>query len=147
MKSTTLLTLGILFCICVFSQDKLVADTSKTFSYTEKMASFPGGQEGWRRYLMHNLNAETPVNHGAPAGKYTVIVQFKVCTDGSLCDIEAKNNPGFGLSEEAIRVIQKSGIWVPAEQNGRKVKSIYRQPISFMVEETKEDSPGNKRNN
>lgn len=110
--------------------------TAKVFSKVEKEASFPGGLPGWRDYLINNLNADVPIKNGAPVGKYTILVQFKVCTDGSLCDIEAINNPGFGLSEEAVRVIKESGNWVPAEQFGRKVKSIYKQPISFMVEES-----------
>lgn len=118
------------------AQEKITTDTSSKDVRPEKEASFPGGLPGWRNYLINNLNADVPIKNGAPVGKYTVLVQFKVCTDGSLCDIEARNNPGFGLSDEAIRVIKESGNWVPAEQLGKKVKSIYKQPITFLVEES-----------
>jgi hypothetical protein len=118
------------------AQEIVTADTFSNSIQLEKIASFPGGLPGWRDYLINNLNAYVPVQNGAPVGKYTVLVRFKVCTDGSLCDIEAVNNPGFGLSEEAIRVIKKSGNWVPAEQLGKKVKSIYNQPVTFIVEES-----------
>jgi protein TonB len=119
------------------AQEIVASDTAtKVFSKVEKEANFPGGLPGWRDYLINNLNAYVPVQNGAPVGKYTVLVRFKVCTDGSLCDIEAVNNPGFGLSDEAIRVIKESGNWVPAEQLGKKVKSIYNQPVTFIVEES-----------
>ena len=124
----------ILVCNSVLAQESLVKDTITPDFQLEKLASFPGGLDGWKKFLMKNLNAELPIINEAPAGKYTVMVQFKVCTDGTICDIEANNNPGYGLSDEAVRVVKKSGTWVPAEQKGRKVKTIFRQPITFFVE-------------
>ncbi len=129
------------------AQEIVTADTLLKAIQLEKIASFPGGASGWRNYLINNLNAELPLKNGAPAGKFTVLVQFKICTDGSLCDIEAKNNPGFGLSDEAVRVIKQSGNWVPAEQLGKKVKSIYNQPITFVVEESSDFSRERKKRN
>lgn len=143
-----LFTLFLLIGVYANAQEIVATDTTnKVFSKVEKVASFPGGLPGWREYLINNLNADVPVKNGAPAGKYTILVQFKVCTDGSLCDIEAINNPGFGLTDEAIRVIKESGNWVPAEQFGRKVKSYYKQPISFMVEESSDFSRKRKKRN
>jgi protein TonB len=143
-----LVILILLSGLFVNAQEKVTIDTTaKVFSKVEKEANFPGGLPGWRNYLINNLNADVPIKNGAPVGKYTVLVQFKVCTDGSLCDIEAINNPGFGLTDEAIRVIKESGNWVPAEQFGRKVKSIYKQPISFMVEESSGFSRKRKKRN
>ena len=143
-----LVILILLSGLFVNAQEKVTIDTTaKVFSKVEKEANFPGGLPGWRNYLINNLNADVPIKNGAPVRKYTVLVQFKVCTDGSLCDIEAINNPGFGLTDEAIRVIKESGNWVPAEQFGRKVKSIYKQPISFMVEESSGFSRKRKKRN
>ena len=39
------------------------------------------------------------------------------------------------MLEEAIRVVKRSPKWVPAEQNGRKVNSRFRQSITFTVAE------------
>ena len=61
----------------------------------------------WGRFLERNLNAEVPVDNGAPEGSYTVIIQFVVDTDGSISDIKALTNHGYGLEQEAIRVIKK----------------------------------------
>ena len=74
------------------------------------------------------------MNNDAPAGSYTVIIQFVVDMDGSISDIKALTNHGYGLEQEAIRVIKKATKWEPAFQNGRHVKAYRKQPITFRVE-------------
>ncbi len=88
----------------------------------------------WIRFLERNLNAEVPINNGAPEGSYTVIIQFVVDIDGSISDVNALTNHGYGLEQEAIRVIKKATKWEPAIQNGRQVKAYRKQPITFRVE-------------
>ena len=88
----------------------------------------------WGRFLERNLNGEVPINNGAPAGSYTVIIQFVVDIDGSISDIKPLTNHGYGLEQEAIRVIKRSTKWEPAIQNGRQVKAYRKQPITFRVE-------------
>lgn len=53
--------------------------------------------------------------------------------DGTISDIKAESDPGYGSKEEAIRLMARSPKWKPAVQNGRNV--IYRQKhsITFMV--------------
>ena len=57
-------------------------DSSKTdlrvFSKVEIEASFPGGANGWKEYLVANVNPNTPIDNGAPAGSYQVMVKFIV---------------------------------------------------------------------
>jgi periplasmic protein TonB len=101
----------------------------------EVEAAFPGGEDAWRNYLRKTLYANTPVDNGAGGGKYTVIVKFVVSKDGSLSDIKCENDPGFGMCEEAVRVIKKTRNWVPALQNGHNVNAYRRQPITFLVED------------
>jgi len=110
-------------------------DENKIFTKVEVEAAFPGGEEAWRNYLRKTLNNNTPVDYGAPGGKYTVVVKFIVSKDGSLSDINCENDPGFGMCEEAIRVIKKTKNWTPAIQNGRNVNAYRRQPITWLVEE------------
>ena len=110
-------------------------DENKIFTKVEVEATFPGGEAAWRNYLQKNLNASTPVDNGAAGGKYTVIVKFIVSRDGSLSDVQCENDPGFGMCQEAVRVIKKTKNWTPAIQNGRNVNAYRRQPITFVVEE------------
>ncbi len=95
--------------------------------------SFPGGYTAWRTYLTSNLDKDIVKNHGAPNGVYTVFVYFMVDPEGKLSNIRAENDPGFGSKKEALRLIQKSPKWKPAELNGKPVHMGYRQAVSFFV--------------
>ncbi len=95
-------------------------------------SSFPGGLAAWQRFLNKNLRMPDDALNNEIQG--TVIVQFIVDKEGNVSDVQAISGPeGGGLREEAIRVIKKSGKWVPAVQNGTHVKSYKRQPIKFLI--------------
>lgn len=110
-------------------------DYNTVFTSVQIQAEFQGGIEAWKRYLERNLNAEIPVNNGAPAGLYTVVITFIVDKDGNISEIECLNDPGYGIKEEAVRIMKKSPRWNPAQQNGRKVIYKQTQKISFKIEE------------
>jgi periplasmic protein TonB len=103
------------------------------FTSVQIPAAFPGGTEGWSRYLQRNLNQDIPLQEGAPAGKYSVVVSFTVSAGGSISEVIAENDPGFGTALEAIRVIKKGPQWIPANQNGRAVPCKHKQLITFVV--------------
>jgi protein TonB len=108
-------------------------DENQIFEKVEIEASFKGGESAWRKYLERNLNPNAPVDNGAPEGTYTVYVQFVVSKDGSISDVRALTNHGYGMEAEAIKVIRKGPAWVPAVQNGRSVNAYRKQPITFQV--------------
>ena len=108
-------------------------DENKIFEKVEIEASFKGGESAWRKYLERNLNANTPVDNGAPEGTYTVWIQFVVDKEGAISDVKGLTNKGYGMEEEAVKVIKKGPSWEPAVQNGRKVKAYRKQPITFIV--------------
>ncbi|MGN6291830.1 MAG: energy transducer TonB [Chitinophagaceae bacterium] len=114
-------------------EEKKVEDENKIFEKVEIEASFKGGEGAWRKFLERNLNGNTPVDNGAPEGTYTVYVQFVVSKDGSISDVRALTNHGFGMEQEAVRVIKKGPNWTPAVQNGRSVNAYRKQPITFQV--------------
>jgi len=110
-------------------------DEDKIFTKVENEAEFPGGEAAWRRYLERNLNPSAPVDNGAPQGTYQVIVRFIVSKDGSISDVTPETKFGYGMEEEAVKVIKKGPKWTPALQNGRNVNAYRRQPITFQVQE------------
>jgi hypothetical protein len=103
------------------------------FEKAEKEAVFPGGLAEWRKYLEKNLKATTPIDNGAPVGLYTVIVRFIVNKDGNISDIQPLTKLGYGMEEEVVRIIQKSGAWSPAMMRGKPVKAYRKQPVTFVV--------------
>ena len=137
LRSITLLNVLLLLSFCAAAQndkDSVEVD-SRIFTKAEVEAEFPGGLEGWRNFLVKSLNADVPGNNGAPAGMYTIIARFIVKKDGTLSDVKLENSQGYGMDEEVIRVIEKSGKWTPAIQNGRSVNAYRRQPITFYVQD------------
>lgn len=98
------------------------------FVRAEVAPSYPGGEIAWEKYILANLNA---TEQNTPPGIYAVIIKFLVEKDGSLTDINAVTNYGYGMEEEAKRLIKESGKWVPATQNGRIVRSYQKQAIIF----------------
>lgn len=110
---------------------KVEEDWDKTFTKVEIESAYPGGAAAWQRYLLKTLRYPQEAQDNEIQG--TVVVQFIVDKSGTVSDVEAISGPQV-LRDEAVRVIQKSGKWTPAVQNGRQVKSYKKQPIGFRLE-------------
>ncbi len=136
------------FFILVFftsaAQSETSVDTSalKIFEKVDIEASFPGGEVAWRKFLEQNLRADVPLKRGAPAGSYTVWIQFVVDKNGNVSDLKPLTNLGYGMEAEIVRVLKKSPKWIPANQNGSAVRAYRKQPVTFVIEEV-----GRKRRN
>lgn len=111
-------------------QEKVDKDDDEIVPIVEIEASFIGN---WIKFLERNLDGDTPVRNGAGAGRYTVVIQFVVDKEGKVSDIKPLTNHGYGLEEEAVRVLKKAPKWKPAIQNGHEVKAYRRQMITFEV--------------
>lgn len=109
-------------------------DDGPVFVPVEFEAQFPGGMAAWARFLNKNLRYPEDAQNNGLQGK--VVVQFVVDREGNVSDVEAISGPEQGgLREEAVRVIKRSGQWVPGNQNGKLVKSYKRQPVTFQINE------------
>jgi protein TonB len=60
------------------------------------------------------------------------VVRFVVNKNGECVNAHLDKSVEFVLDEEAIRVIEKSPLWHPANQDGRLVNAYRRQPITFV---------------
>ena len=69
------------------------------------------------------------------AGQYIVNVRFLVERDGSISDVKALNDPGYGLGAASVKVVRTGPKWKAGEQNGRKVRSYQTQPLTFVIHE------------
>jgi protein TonB len=112
-----------------------VEDENKIFEKVEIEAAVDVKQ--WRRHLESQLQRyiEDAASQGMSPGQYTVQVRFLVEKDGSITDVKALNEPGYGLGKGAEEVVRRGPRWSPGEQNGRKVRSYHTQPITFVVSE------------
>lgn len=109
-------------------------EIEKIFQKAEVEATFEGGLKEWSRFLSENLRyPDSAINRNVQG---MAIIQFIVTADGAIKDASIVQDPGAGLGKEALRIIEKSnGRWLPALQNGRKVTSYKKQPITFRLEE------------
>jgi periplasmic protein TonB len=93
----------------------------------------------WRKHLEVNLlpYIERAANAKMKAGNYTVNVRFLVEKNGSIADVKALNDPGYGLAKGCEKVVRTGPRWLPGESNGKKVRSYHTQPIIFSIQEVK----------
>lgn len=87
----------------------------------------------WEKFLHRNLDPNVPVDNGAPTGRYTVTIKFVVDKEGNVSDLVALSNVGYGMEQEALRVLKRADKWEPAIQSGYKVKAYRLQRITFEV--------------
>lgn len=111
-------------------------DYEGEFLSVQVEATYPGGAANWKKYLERGLRSQVAVENGAPVGLYTVVVSFLVAKDGSTSEVKVVSapDPDYGTAAEAVRVIERSGKWNPAIQNGRPVIYREKQRITFKVE-------------
>jgi protein TonB len=112
------------------SANDIAIDTAgKSSTSINIPAAFPGGSEAWKKFLEKRLHSGVALDHGAPRGRYTVTVSYKIDTTGKLTEIEILQDPGYGTIIDVISALKKSPLWIPATMNGRKV--FYRQKQNF----------------
>ena len=131
----------LLFPIALRAQTKgatavQVGDTSeKVFVKVEVEASVDA--ELWIVHLTRHLQSpiKKAARKGMKVGQYMVQVRFLVEKDGSINDVQALNDPGYGLAAAAVKALKTGPKWKPGEQDGRKVRSYHTQPITFIIQE------------
>ena len=115
-------------------EEKKEEDENKIFDKVEIEASFPGGDGKWRQYLERNANGQVATDNGAPEGTYTTVVQFVVDKEGNISDVKSLTNHGYGMEEEAVRVVSKMAKWTPGQVKGKNVKTWRTLPINYKLE-------------
>jgi hypothetical protein len=120
-----------------FHCDTIPAGTDSVLAKVERVeeeVSFPGGEKAWLQYLQKNIDTTIAKKNKAPAGTYTVVVQFVFDREGNTSDVKALTNHGYGMEGEVVRVIKKTSRWMPAKQNGRIVIAYRKESVTFHVE-------------
>ena len=96
-----------------------------------ELAKFPGGMAALSKYLTENTVYPKMARELNIQG--TAYVEFIVEKDGTISNVNVLRELGYGLDEEAIRVVSAMPNWEPAKQNGRKVRLIMTLPVKFRL--------------
>lgn len=97
----------------------------------DKMPEFPGGIKKFYTFVGNNfakpeLDADRTLR---------VYVSFVIEKDGSMTDIVVKNDPGYGLGKEAVRVLKSLKTkWSPGILDGKPVRTAYNLPITIQTQ-------------
>jgi hypothetical protein len=93
-------------------------------------AGYPGGQSAWTSYI----NRIAQKNRRAIRKDKTVgtcHIRFEVDKEGNISNINVLTMKGTALSKIVSEAILSGPKWIPAMEQGRKVKSVSEIPISY----------------
>lgn len=99
-------------------------------SIVDVAPEYPGGLDKFRRDVGSKF--KTPEIENMTTIR--VLVSFVVEPDGTLSNIKATRDPGYGLGAEAERVIKSlKAKWKPGMKGGKAVRTAYNLPITVKV--------------
>lgn len=132
-----------LFIVFVFwagwmtaQKDSTVVPGAKPTAYGEpqptKNAEFPGGHKAFVAEILKNFRTSELVK--AEIMRAKAVATFIVDTEGNMVDIKIESYEYKMVKDEFLRALKMVKTpWIPAEQNGKKVRNIMRQPLIFNL--------------
>lgn len=109
-------------------------NTEQVYVAVQKRANYPGGMAAFNNEFIAKFITPADVKEDTVA----IIVQFIVEADGSIYDAKIIRDPGYGVGEQVIQILKGMPKWIPAEQDGKKVRSQFTLPIKFKIENEQE---------
>jgi protein TonB len=106
--------------------------STEPFIAVEKMPEFAGGQAALLRYLRQHLRYPSSALAAGVGGR--VFMSFVVGADGSISEVTILKGLGYGLDEEAQRVVRQMPAWVPGYQSKHAVPVRFTLPITFAIQ-------------
>jgi periplasmic protein TonB len=96
----------------------------------DKLPEFPNGMDKFYKYVSDNFTKPELEE----AFMFTVLVVFIIEENGSMTNIRVTRNPGYGMGEEAIRVLKSLKVkWSPGIKDGKPVRTFYTLPIKIKT--------------
>lgn len=110
----------------------MVADNTGVYGSAEVMPAYPGGYNKMSDYFSSNIEYPQDATDNGIEG--TVEVNFAVDEAGKLSNAKVISPKiGYGIEEEALRVVNKMPTWTPGRIKGKNVKTYYTLPIRFQL--------------
>lgn len=109
-----------------------IFDDNTPLYISEIMPVFQGGGvETFQMWVMNHLEYPEVAKENGIQGR--VILEFIVERNGTLTNVKILKSPDPILSNEAIRVLNSSPLWVPGKQRNRPVRVKFTLPIIFSL--------------
>ena len=113
--------------------EKIVVDDNEIYSVVDQAAEYVGGSSELSRFLSRNIKYPNEASRANVSGK--ILVGFVVNKNGSISDVAIQNKLGYGLDEEAVRVVKAMPNWQAGKKGGKNINSKFTLPISFVLQE------------
>lgn len=98
---------------------------------SEIAAKYPNGTKGINEFISKKLIYPEEAVDEMIEGR--VLVIYMVDVDGFVKNVRVHSSAHPILDREAVRIIESMERWIPATYKGKKVKSVYMQPIRFKL--------------
>jgi len=101
--------------------------------YTNVYPAYPGGNKSLAGFFENNIQYPQEASDNGVEG--TVTISFNVDEKGKVSAAKVTSpRLGYGIEEEALRVINKMPTWSPGSLKGKNVKTRYNLPVRFQLE-------------
>ena len=84
-------------------------------------------------FVQDNFDISWTHNLGLSKRKYKIFTQFTIDEKGIVIDIKIRA-PHPKIKEEVFEMIKKIPQFIPGEQSGKAIKTIYNLPITFIID-------------
>jgi hypothetical protein len=109
--------------------EKIDDNTIYEYSKVEVNPDFPEGLQNFFTFI--NKNIKISDNLKAEKIKGKVYVQFVIEKNGSISNIKILRDLGFDSGKVVINVLKTMPKWIPAQNNGKKVRCSFAVPINI----------------
>ncbi len=115
-------------------------DGEPIFTVVQEQPQFPGGNKAMYKFLGDNIKYPEPATRANVSGK--VFLNFVVTKEGEIKNVTILKEMGFGIDEEAMRVVSLMPRWTPGKQDGKPLNVRYNLPIAFELDKKPELKTG-----
>lgn len=115
-------------------EEKIAKDKQGVYSRTDVAPAFAGGEPALENYIATTIEYPQQAIDSNIEG--IVNVRFEVDEKGNVSNVSTVGNKiGYGLEEEAIKVVSDMPKWTPGQVKGKNVKTWRTLPINYRLEE------------
>lgn len=92
---------------------------------------YPGGEEAMQKFITENMKYPAPALENGVEGVVTLHVTIN--PDGKVGAIKIVRMIDPDLEQEAIRIVKKMPVWIPADKDGTPVLAFVDIPVKFTL--------------
>ena len=114
-------------------EEKITKDKQGIYNRTEVAPAFSGGDAALENYIVTTIEyPQEAIDNNAEG---IVNVRFAVDEKGNISNVSTVGQKiGYGLEEEAMKVVTDMPKWKPGQVKGKNVKTWRTLPINYRLE-------------